>query len=239
MAEFFAEGLLTRLLGLNTDGAVDGLTKKAISLFTFHIIPNMNPDGAVRGYLRTNASGANLNREWSSTSNYVAPSLQRSPEVYYVLKQMDKTGVDIFADIHGDETHPFNFIAGAEGCHNWNERLKALHSSLLGAYCRANTDMQKEIGYKPEEFGKARMVVCSNQIAARFDCLAFTLEMPFKDCFSNPDPERGWHPFRAGQLGASLIDSVVYVHPNLRSNLEFWMTLPDDDAYVAPTENYI
>jgi murein tripeptide amidase MpaA len=28
--------------------------------------PNMCPDGSVRGYLRTNSVGANLNREWAT-----------------------------------------------------------------------------------------------------------------------------------------------------------------------------
>ena len=70
MAEFFAEGLLNRLLGLETDGSIDGLAKQALDLYTFHIVPNMNPDGAFRGHLRTNACGANLNREWCSTGDY-------------------------------------------------------------------------------------------------------------------------------------------------------------------------
>lgn len=35
----------------------------------------MNPDGSWRGHLRTNAAGANLNREWAK------PSLETSPEV--------------------------------------------------------------------------------------------------------------------------------------------------------------
>lgn len=33
------------------------------------------PDGVFRGHLRTNAAGANLNREWA------APSAEESPEV--------------------------------------------------------------------------------------------------------------------------------------------------------------
>ena len=44
----------------------------------FHVVPNMNPDGSVRGNLRTNAAGANLNREWS------APRWSVSPEVALV-----------------------------------------------------------------------------------------------------------------------------------------------------------
>ena len=63
-AGFFAEGLLSRLLGLETGGEVDGLTRRLLEHFTWHVLPSMNPDGASRGHLRTNAQGANLNREW-------------------------------------------------------------------------------------------------------------------------------------------------------------------------------
>ena len=102
MASFYAEGLLNRLLGL--DDKWDNVSEKARELFTFYIVPNVNPDGSVNGYLRTNAAGSNLNREWcpspsppsadGSTENemYDAPTIHRSPEVYYVLKQMDETG---------------------------------------------------------------------------------------------------------------------------------------------------
>jgi murein tripeptide amidase MpaA len=40
-------------------------------------------DGSFRGHLRTNACGANLNREWCTTGEYVAPTLERSPEVFH------------------------------------------------------------------------------------------------------------------------------------------------------------
>ena len=43
----FQEGLLTRLLGL--DGKWDGVAAKAKELFTFHIVPNVNPDGSING----------------------------------------------------------------------------------------------------------------------------------------------------------------------------------------------
>ena len=49
-------------------------------------VPNMNPDGTWRGHLRTNASGANLNREWDQ------PTKERSPEVYYTRQAMDEIG---------------------------------------------------------------------------------------------------------------------------------------------------
>ena len=60
-------------------------------LCTVYVIPNMNPDGSVRGHLRTNAAGANLNREWQTTGDYVAPTLERSPEVLYCLKVNNQT----------------------------------------------------------------------------------------------------------------------------------------------------
>ncbi len=67
MAEWFVEGLLERLL----DGA-DPVARRIREKAVLYIVPNMNPDGAIRGNLRTNAAGANLNREWRD------PSAERS-----------------------------------------------------------------------------------------------------------------------------------------------------------------
>ena len=74
MAEWFVEGLLHKLLD-DEDPHAAALLSKAV----FYIVPNMNPDGSVRGHLRTNAVGVNLNREWAE------PSLEKSPEVFHVL----------------------------------------------------------------------------------------------------------------------------------------------------------
>jgi len=237
-AEFFAEGLLTRLCGLDAYGAVDGLMAKAREAFTFYIIPNINPDGSANGYLRCNAGGQNLNREWASTGDYDAPTLQRSPEVYYVLKKMDEVGCDCFADIHGDEELPFNFIAGSEGIRHWGPRLEGLQGAFLGAYCRANPDMQKKVSYDPDPPNKANLAICSNQIADRFDCLSVTLEMPYKDCLSNPDSLQGWSGSRCASLGASLIDAFVHVKDMVRTEEPFWDSLADDDKYIRPSASY-
>lgn len=245
MAEYYAEGLLSRLLGLDNGYSVDGKVKDVLNMYTFYIVPNMCPDGAYRGHLRTNAGGQNLNREWCSSGSkadgtfYEAPTLERSPEVYHILKKMDETGCDVFLDVHGDEELPFNFLAGSEGCPNWSPRLEALHGAFLAQYQRSNSDMQVHVAYEPEEAGNARMNVCSNQIALRFDCLAATLEMPFKDCLSNPDPERGWNPARAKMLGGSVLEPLYYVGPHLRTSGEFWNdAFVDGDKYVTPTSNY-
>lgn len=242
MAEYFAEGLLDRLLGTTEQGNnhPDDIVRTIGSLYTLHIVPNMNPDGAVRGHLRTNSHGANLNREWADSHNYTAPSLQRSPEVYHVLQRIKDTGCDVFLDVHGDEVLPYNFLAQPT-VPNWGKRLESLHGAFAAAYQRANADMQRKYGYEafnqPCHPSKV-LRVASSQVAARFDCLAVTLEMPFKDCRSNPDPERGWSPQRAQKLGASLLEPLLYIHPFLRDETEFWNSLPEDDAYILPTSKY-
>ena len=232
---------MTRVLGLDSNGMVDDDVKKLTDMYTFYIVPLMCPDGAVRGHLRTNACGANLNREWATKRFYEAPTLERSPEVYAVLKKMDETGVDIFLDIHGDEELPFNFISGAEKTPKWGKRMESLHGAFVAAYQRSNSDMQQRIGYPAPESTEAAlqyMNVATNQIATRFDCLSMTLEMPFKDCLSNTDPERGWSPDRSRKLGASVLAALEYIHPYLRAEGEFWWQLQPDDAYVPTTDDY-
>ncbi|MGL6070987.1 M14 family metallopeptidase, partial [Craterilacuibacter sp.] len=115
MAEWFIEGLLNRLLDPQ-----DPTSRLLLDSATFYIVPNMNPDGAIRGNLRTNAAGANLNREWAT------PSVDKSPEVLLVRNKMLETGVDLFLDIHGDEALPYVFAAGSEGVPSYDERIAKL-----------------------------------------------------------------------------------------------------------------
>ena len=235
-AEYYAEGLLTRLLGLDQQGEIDGTVRSILKHYTLHIVPCMCPDGAVRGHLRTNACGANLNREWATTQgDYPAPTLERSPEVYHVLKRMDETGVDLFFDIHGDEELPVVFLAGAQGTPHWGERMERLHGAFLGAYHRANSDMQQTIGYTPVDPSKVVVNTATKVIATRFNTFASTLEMPFKDCATNPDPKRGWSPNRCRMLGASVLEPLLYISPYLRAEVEVLKNAFDEkDEYIRP-----
>lgn len=68
MAEWFIEGFLERLLD-----ADDSVSRTLLQRCNFYVVPHMNPDGAVLGNLRTNAAGANLNREWGPPAWSVHP----------------------------------------------------------------------------------------------------------------------------------------------------------------------
>jgi len=205
MAEWWMLGFLRRLVD-----PLDALGRHLRELATFHVVPNMNPDGSVRGHLRNNAAGANLNREWH------APTLERSPEVKRVRDRMDATGVDLCLDVHGDEELPYNFFSGPEGIPGYGPRLADLQTRFVDAYISANPDMQKEHGYPIAAPGQANLTMCTNQVAHRFDCLALTLEQPFKDTANRPDRLAGWSPGRAQLLGASALDAIQAVIRDLR-----------------------
>ena len=200
MAEWFMEGFLSRLLD-HQDPTARALLDKA----TFYIVPNMNPDGAALGNLRTNAAGANLNREWEN------PTVERSPEVYYVRKKMHETGVDLFLDIHGDEAIPYIFVSGTEGTPNYNPRIAELEILFKNAFQAASPDLQDVHGYAIDHFGDANMTLATNYVGNTFNCLAYTLEMPFKDNDNLPDDDFGWNGQRSLRLGESILSAVLAV----------------------------
>ena len=205
MAEWWMEGFLDRLLKPDDAGA-SALLDKAV----FCLVPNMNPDGSRRGHLRTNAAGANLNREW------VEPTLESSPEVFLVRQRMHETGVDFCLDVHGDEALPYNFLAGMMGIPSLSDRQKALQADFDTALLAASPEFQTEHGYPSSPPGKGNLTMCANYVAEAFGCLSLTLEMPFKDNADRPDPEFGWSPGRCRAFGAAHIDAIAAVLDGLR-----------------------
>ncbi len=205
MAEWLIEGLLYSLLDENNANA-----KLLLEKANFYIVPNMNPDGSMRGHLRTNAAGTNLNREWSS------PSLDKSPEVLHVINKMETTGVDLFYDVHGDEALPYVFLAGSQGTPSYNERLARLRDRFSEVLKLASADFQSEYGYDIDAPGIANMTLATNWVAERFDCLANTLEMPFKDNDNVPDADTGWSPERSIKLGEASLVAMLAVVDDLR-----------------------
>ena len=205
MAEWFVEGLVQRLLD-ETDTVGRALLNKAV----FYVVPNMNPDGSARGHLRLNAIGVNLNREWQT------PSLENSPEVFYVREKMLATGIDMFLDIHGDEAIPFNFVAGSEGIPSYDARLENLENKFKQALLTVTPEFQDEHGYGKDKPGEANLTVASNWVGEQFNCLSYTVEMPFKDHNKHPDSLYGWSPERSIGFGHDTLAAVLAVTDDLR-----------------------
>ena len=190
MAEWFIEGMLERLFDPE-----DAIARELLNKAVFHIVPNMNPDGSVRGHLRTNANGVNLNREWLN------PTMENSPEVYLVKEKMHQIGLDMMLDVHGDEALPYNFVAGSEGVPTYSKQIEADEIAFKTALLNATPEFQDTYGYPKDKPNEANLSICSNNICHEFNCLAYTLEMPFKDNANLPDVEHGWNDVRSKKLG--------------------------------------
>lgn len=205
MAEWCAEGLIDRLLDHN-----DALSRSLLEQAVFYVVPNMNVDGSYRGNLRSNAAGANLNREWET------PSLEKSPEVYHVRAKMKETGVDAYLDLHGDEALPYVFVAGTEGVPSYSDKIKSLEDEFKSVLMSVNPDFQDEFGYDKDEPGKANMTVANSWVGEEFNCLSYTLEMPFKDNANLPNKEAGWSSERSYILGQTLLNPLYQLVGKLR-----------------------
>jgi murein tripeptide amidase MpaA len=197
MAEWWMEGALGRLMDES-----DPVTRVLRRRCTFHVVPNMNPDGSRRGHLRTNAAGTNLNREWHE------PSAERSPEVLCVRNAMDETGVDFAMDVHGDEAIAANFLAGFEGIPSWHERQQQVFDRFGAELVRVTPDFQTAKGYEIARPGQANMSMSTAQLAERFGAVSMTLEMPFKDNEDLPDEVYGWSPDRCRLLARACLDAL-------------------------------
>lgn len=198
MAEWFVEGLLERLL----DHA-DPVARKVREHAVLHIVPNMNPDGAVRGNLRTNAAGRNLNREWRD------PDPVASPEVFLVRTEMESSGCALFLDLHGDESLPYVFFSTAEEVPGFTAAAAAAQARFVETFLAVSPDFQTQEGYKPGRFGEELLTLASKWVANHFGCVSLTLEMPFKDNAILPDGHVGWNGARSKRLGAAMLDPIL------------------------------
>ena len=204
MAEWFVDGLLQRLLD-----PADAVAHELRRMATFHIVPNMNPDGSVLGNLRTNATGANLNREW------LQPTPERSPEVLAVRDAIHATGCAAFFDIHGDENLPYVFVAGCEMLPGFSEQQANAQAAFAADFRAANPDFQSEHGYAASKYKEDVLKLASKYIGHTFGCLSLTLEMPFKDNANAPDERHGWSTARSARLGADMLAALrLHLHRN-------------------------
>lgn len=197
MAEWFMEGLIHRLID-----EADSVSNTLLQDCVFYLVPNMNPDGAANGNLRVNTSGSNLNREW------LTPSIDKSPEVFYVREKMMEVGCDMFFDIHGDEAIPYVFTAGCDDNPSFSDKQRRLDAQFKRYFEMINPDYQTVHGYEKGHFSTEMATVATNWVGDKFDCLSFTLEMPFKDNDNLPDSVHGWSGYRSYLLGQSMLSAI-------------------------------
>ncbi|MES2323185.1 MAG: M14-type cytosolic carboxypeptidase [Pseudomonadota bacterium] len=198
MAEWFVEGMLDALLD-----PADAHGRQCLNDAVFYVVPNMNPDGSVRGNLRTNAAGANLNREWNT------PTMERSPEVFMVKNKMLETGCDLFLDVHGDEGLPYVFVAGSGSMPGFGAEDAAREKAFSDAFKIASPDFQDEHGYGDSPYTDETLTMGSPHITHAFGCLSLTLELPFKDNANDPDAHSGWDGARSARLGAAVLQPIL------------------------------
>lgn len=201
MAEWFSEGLCERLLDPQ-DPVARALLEKAV----FYVVPNVNPDGTARGHQRMNAAGVDLNREW------LEPTVEKSPEVLCVRQQMQTTGVDFCLDAHGDENIPYVFLAARE----LTDRIESLRARFKTEFLAATPEFQVVHGYTAAPGTPVNLTVAVNYIGKTFDCVSFTLEIPFKDNLLLPDPDYGWSASRSKKLGADCLLPLLKIVDDLR-----------------------
>ena len=214
MAEWFMEGAL-ELLADPANSVARELRRRC----RLHLVPNVNPDGAARGHLRTNAVGVNLNREWD------APTAERSPEVLALRGAMEDSGVDFAMDVHGDEAIAAVFLAGFEGIPSLRPEQLDGYRDYARLLERRTPDFQTKRGYPVTPAGKANLAMSTNQLAERFSgrgCVSMTLEMPFKDHDPAPDLRQAWSPERSKQLGRDCLGALLE-----------WLRARDDVSDVA------
>ena len=198
MAEWFVEGLVERLID-----RADPVARRLLERAVFYIVPNMNPDGSVRGNLRTNAAGANLNREW------MEPSVEKSPEVFLVRTRLQETGVHAFFDIHGDEGLPYVFVAGGEMLPGFSAEQAAAQKEFIAGFKRASPDFQDVHGYSAGKYSQDALKLASKWVGHTYGCLSLTLELPFKDNADLPDETYGWSGARSRKLGSAMLEPLL------------------------------
>jgi len=213
-ASWWIDGFVNRLL----DGS-DAVVREVLKQADFFVVPNMNPDGGVRGHLRTNACGANLNREW------LEPSAERSPEVFFAQKVMTTLGdLDLMLDVHQDEEKPYAFISKTPlGVPSCTPEQRTLHFAFKAAYSKACPDFEtpgpvEPVGYPEPAAGKANPAICSAWNAEKWKSLSMTLEMPYK---GNPNAGvkegSGFTTGHCAGLGAGVIDAMYTQMEGIRA----------------------
>ena len=99
-------------------------------------------------------------------------------------------------------------MAGCEGNPSYSDEIKALENTFKDALLNATPEFQDEFGYDKDAPGEGNLTVAANAVGEKFNCMSYTVEMPFKDNVDVPDEIYGWSVQRSRQLGEDLLIAV-------------------------------
>jgi len=102
-------------------------------------------------------------------------------------------------------------MAGTEGVPNYSHKIEQLESLFKNAFQAASPDFQDVHGYPKDAAGQANLNMATTYVGNTFNCLAYTLEMPFKDNDNLPDDDFGWNGQRSLRLGESILNALLMV----------------------------
>ena len=100
------------------EGLIDFLTsdcreaKYLLALYTFRIVPMLNPDGVINGNYRASLAGTDLNRRYLDAHEELHPTITAFKRL---LNRLHYTrGVSLFLDIHGHSAKKNTLIYGCD-----------------------------------------------------------------------------------------------------------------------------
>mmetsp|Transcript_23731 Transcript_23731/g.49445 ORF Transcript_23731/g.49445 Transcript_23731/m.49445 type:complete len:422 (+) Transcript_23731:34-1299(+) len=221
-ASWFCEGVLSRLTEMSSSPSA--LLKNCVII----VVPNVNPDGGVRGHLRTNAKGANLNRCWGGTfhglENVAGQTNPKAVEVEAMVRGMKAMdGVDLMMDVHQDEEKPYVFISKSPlGCPSCTPEIKAMREKFESILQSRSPDFLtpgpvEPVGYPVPDPGKANLSICSASVAEAFPgCLSMTMEHPYKGNVNRGGEfVEGFTIDQCRGLGKDTVDAIEEILPHL------------------------
>eukprot|EP00439_Symbiodinium_sp_Y106_P052181 s753_g6.t6 len=197
-ASFFAEGVVRSVLS----------EPLPLSL-AIVLVPNMNPDGSVRGHTRENAQGVDLNREWRPKADYSQNG--RSPEVSAVQAAMLDTGVDVHLDVHGDEAADTAYSYPGLPRFRAPAHVAKLFDKLeADALAHALELRSRSGGFYVPRPGSGSARTAAFWTGTQFGALSLTLEMPYKD-----SEQRKASSESCRRLGCVAVDTIRSLRPRL------------------------
>ena len=107
-------------------------------------------------------------------------------------------------------------VAGTEGVPSYSPRIAELEEQFKQQLKVASPDFQDEHGYARDEPGAANLSMATAWVGNQFQCLAYTLEMPFKDNDNLPDDDTGWNGQRSLRLGEATLSAIYGVLKTIR-----------------------